>query len=97
MPKNEPAASTPSRLPALAAVKAVAPLLAAPAPEELASVLPANLEVEMLASGVGTMLVSDVIVGLLASVAADVELLVVMFKVGMVPVVTSAVVTARCE
>lgn len=73
------------------------PPLAAPAPEELASVLLATSAVELLASSVGIMLVSMVLVGLLASVAADVELTIVMLGVGMVPVVASAEVTARCE
>jgi hypothetical protein len=97
MPKNENAASIQSRLPALAGEK-VAALLATPAPEELASVLlGAPATVELLASGVGMTLVSNVVVGLLASVAADVELLVVILEVGILPVVASAAAVARCE
>lgn len=76
----------------------VAALLATPAPEELASVLlGAPATVELLASGVGMTLVSNVVVGLLASVAADVELLVVILEVGILPVVASAAAVARCE
>jgi hypothetical protein len=96
MPKNGNAATIQSRLPALAGEK-LAALLAAPASEELASVLLATSAVELLASGVGMTLVSNVVVGLLASIAADVGLLVVMLEIGMLPVVASAAVTARCE
>jgi hypothetical protein len=96
MPKNENAASIQSRLPALAGEK-VAALLAAPAPEELASVLLATSATELLASGVGRMLVSIVVVAPLTSVAAVVELLVVKLEVGTLPAVVSAAVSARCE
>lgn len=96
MPKDEPAASTKSRLPALTG-ETVAPPLAAPAPEELASVLLATSAAELLASGVGMTLVSIVVFGLLASVAVDVEMLVVKLKVGMVPVVASVAAVVCCE
>jgi hypothetical protein len=101
MPKNAPAASEKSKIPALAE-KAVAVLLLAPkelaegSAEELASVLSVALAAGLLASGVEMMLVSiegvellSFVVELPRSDVAGVELLAVALSV--------ATALARCE
>jgi len=101
MPKNAPATSEKSRIPALTE-KAVAILLLAPeelaegSAEELASVPSVTLAAGLLASGVGIMLVSIEGVGLLSfdvellrPVVAGVELLAIALSV--------ATALARCE